>query len=81
MPDINAEIRILTPAEVKAARAAVVPGARGHHPHGLAFGGPPNPPGGLVPTGETRTVKNEGHTEVSTFFFRLLTRLRGEAGK
>jgi hypothetical protein len=81
MPDINTGIRVLTPAEVKAARAMVESGSRGHHRHGLAFGGPPNPPGGLVHTGETQTVKDPAHSEVSTFFFRLLMRLRREAGQ
>ena len=67
-----------TPATVRtveenaAARAAF--SGRGHHPTPLKFGGEPNP-NDLMPTGETRTLKNPTHTEITNFWNKVLRRL------
>jgi hypothetical protein len=76
MPDLDDAARDLTPTEVKAARRQVR--GPGHHPHPIAFGGEPNPPKGLVPTGETRKEKNPVHTEVTKFWNDVLRRVRSE---
>jgi hypothetical protein len=75
MPSPNAEVTVLTPPEVREARRAVA--GSGHHRHPIAFGGDPNPPDGLVETGETRTEKNPIHGEISRIWYDVLRRVRG----
>jgi hypothetical protein len=62
-----------TPEQVEAIRA--LPGERGgHHPHGLALGGPSGQR--LTPTGDTLTVKNPLHTEATNLQRELIKRIK-----
>jgi hypothetical protein len=72
---LDAPATVRTVAENAEARAEFT--GRGHHPHPLKFGGEPNPPD-LLPTGETRTVKNPTHTEVTNFWNRVLRRINSQ---
>lgn len=61
------------PDEVKVIRCK--PGeSGGHHPHGLALGGPEGQT--LTETGETRTSKNPMHTEVTTLQRRVIREIK-----
>lgn len=53
----------------------------GHHPHGLALGGPEGQT--LTPTGETRTYKNPEHTAATTLQRKVIREIRKQmdAGK
>jgi hypothetical protein len=63
-----------SPAEVEAIRAK--PGeSGGHHPHGLALGGPDGQT--LTPTGETRTVRNPEHTAATQLQRKLIRKIKG----
>jgi RHS repeat-associated protein len=75
---LDAEATFRTVAENAEARAEFT--GRGHHPHPLKFGGEPNPPD-LMPTGETPTQKNPIHTEITSFWNRVMRRLNSEAGR
>ena len=46
----------------------------GHHPHGLALGGPEGQV--LTPTGETRTYKNPLHTAATSLQRRIINIIR-----
>lgn len=59
--------------EVKAIRAKSGESG-GHHPHGLALGGPEGQT--LTPTGETRTYKNPEHTAVTTLQRRVISAIK-----
>jgi hypothetical protein len=74
---LDATASVRTVAENAEARAQVK--GSGHHPQPLKFGGDPNPPD-LVATGETKTVKNPVHTEISSFWYRVLTRINKSLG-
>jgi len=67
-----------TPATVRSvaenAEARAQFTGHGHHPQPLKFGGEPNPPD-LVPTGETQTVKNPIHTEITNWWNKVLRRI------
>jgi hypothetical protein len=61
--------------EVKAIRAK--PGeSGGHHPHGLALGGPEGQK--LTPTGEFGNYKNPLHTEATNMQRQLIKRIKGK---
>jgi hypothetical protein len=72
MPSLDSTGFVRTVAENAAARAQFT--GRGHHPQPLKFGGEPNPPD-LVVTGETRTIKNPIHTEITNFWKKVLRRI------
>ncbi len=74
--DTRANIRSV--AENAQARAQVE--GAGHHRQPLKFGGEPNPAEGLVSTGETRTLKNPTHTEISNFWNSILRRIQAQPG-
>jgi hypothetical protein len=61
--------------EVDAIRAK--PGeAGGHHPHGLALGGPEGQE--LTPTGETRSIKNPDHTAATTLQRQIINAIKSQ---
>jgi RHS repeat-associated protein len=72
MPDDDAALSVRSKDETAAARAQVK--SPGHHPHPLKFGGEPNPPGGLVQTGDTRTEKNPIHVLMTNFWNAVMRR-------
>ena len=64
-----------TPDEVKAIRNK--PGeSGGHHPHGLALGGPTGQT--LTPTGETVTIKNPTHSKVTGLQRRVINIIKNK---
>lgn len=62
-----------TPDEVKAIRKKSGESG-GHHPHGLALGGPEGQK--LTPTGETAKVKNPTHSKVTGLQRRVISRIK-----
>ena len=71
-PD-NTEVFYRTPEEVAEIRK--LPGeSGGHHPHGLALGGPKGQK--LTITGETRKFKNPVHSEVTGLQRRVINVLK-----
>ena len=73
-PD-NTPVFYRTKEEVDAIRAK--PGeSGGHHPHGLALGGPEGQT--LTLTGETRTVKNPAHTAATSLQRRIISKIKGQ---
>jgi len=75
---LDAPTSVRTVEENAEARAQV--SGRGHHSQPLKFGGDPNPSQGLVQTGETRTVKNATHTEITNFWNRVSRRIESQSG-
>ncbi len=46
----------------------------GHHPHGLALGGPIGQK--LTPTGETRKIKNQTHSQVTGLQRKVINKIK-----
>lgn len=46
----------------------------GHHPHGLALGGPTGQK--LTPTGETRRIKNQTHSQVTGLQRKVINKIK-----
>ncbi len=64
-----------TPSEVRQIRKK--PGeSGGHHPHGLALGGPEGQK--LTPTGETAKIKNPKHSEVTGLQRRVINKIKNK---
>lgn len=62
-------MRYVSKPEVKNIRSR--PGEKGgHHPHGLALGGPAGQK--LTPTGETGPIKNPTHSKVTGLQVRVI---------
>jgi hypothetical protein len=70
-------VRYIPKAEVDKIRA-LVGESPGHHPHGLALGGPQGQT--LTPTGETRLIKNQNHTAATNLQRRIIRIIRQQMG-
>ena len=69
----NTDVFYRTPQEVKEIRKKAGESG-GHHPHGLALGGPEGQK--LTPTGETAKVKNPTHSQVTGLQRRVINRIK-----
>jgi hypothetical protein len=75
-PD-STQVRYVPKPEVEKIRA--LPGeSGGHHPHGLALGGPRGQK--LTPTNETRTIKNPDHVEATKLQMRIIRAIKKQGG-
>ncbi len=71
----NTDVFYRTKDEVDAIRK--LPGeSGGHHPHGLALGGPIGQT--LTPTGETARIKNPTHSQVTGLQKRIINKIKGQ---
>jgi hypothetical protein len=62
------------PAQVREIRALAAESG-GHHPHGLALGGPIGQR--LTVTGESRTQKNQQHTDATKLQNEIIRKIKG----
>ncbi|WP_333651505.1 RHS repeat-associated core domain-containing protein [Lacrimispora sp.] len=69
----NTDVYYRTPQEVKEIRKKAGESG-GHHPHGLALGGPEGQK--LTPTGESVKVKNPIHSQVTGLQRRVINRIK-----
>ena len=69
----NTDVFYRTPQEVKEIRKNVGESG-GHHPHGLALGGPKGQT--LTPTGETVKSKNPTHSQVTGLQRRVINKIK-----
>ena len=69
----NTDVFYRPPQEVKEIRSKAGESG-GHHPHGLALGGPEGQR--LTPTGETAMIKNPTHSQVTGLQRRVLNRIK-----
>ena len=76
-PNFNEELNPRTIEETAAERRRW-DRSPGHHRIPISMGGDASPAEGLVHTGETRYIKNPAHTAATTFWNKVLRRLRGQ---